>query len=641
MISFFENKSFRASKEIFENTPFAFLTTASRTSDTTNPNAISMHNNGIAGKRGATIHYPSIQAFLRAAQADTFENVNGYGHGSINTLESMNDDECYIAEFVENDDFVSETFEKTSNAPVTMAVCTIHNFSGNKKRVNIESGVIVKNEGKPLVKDYVFDADFEPHADGAAFIYMMMPILMKDKEFSQAMEELCRYYKEVVTNAITSTTESDMITVLFRMCDNFYRRCKMGEFKMYEEALQEKAIGVITGGKTHIAKYKDITPTAGTFYYFSENRNKAKSKKKVKNIDIASLKGAYRMNDRQLTPEEEQRIPEMAASYVIPKELSTICTHIVDKDNIFETPIRNILFRGEAGTGKTELATALASALYRPKCTQTFSANTEIFDIVGQFIPVADDEESKDTIENFWEGMPDLMDICMNPQIAYKAVTGIEKKNATSNDVLSIVTSKLASCFKENGNAQRFKYVETPFIEAIRKGYVIELQEPTVIANPGVLVGLNSLLDNCKEIALPNGEIVKRHPDTVVIVTTNVDYNGCQSLNQSFLSRMQLKFDMKIADKNVIIDRVQKKSGLDNKEMLSKMYKVYELINKYCSNNGITDGCCGVRELIAWAQSYRLTGDIVESAMITIIPSATADEEEQAGLVSSTLNAIF
>ena len=38
-------------------------------------------------------------------------------------------------------------------------------------------------------------------------------------------------------------------------------------------------------------------------------------------------------------------------------------------------------------------------------------------------------------------------------------------------------------------------------IEAIRYGYVIEMQEPAVIANPAVLAGLNSLLDNYGYVA--------------------------------------------------------------------------------------------------------------------------------------------
>ena len=50
---------------------------------------------------------------------------------------------------------------------------------------------------------------------------------------------------------------------------------------------------------------------------------------------------------------------------------------------------------------------------------------------------------------------------------------------------------------------------------------------------PGVLVGLNSLLEQSGSITLPTGEIIQRHPDTVVIVTTNVSYEGCRGLNRA------------------------------------------------------------------------------------------------------------
>ena len=78
-------------------------------------------------------------------------------------------------------------------------------------------------------------------------------------------------------------------------------------------------------------------------------------------------------------------------------------------------------------------------------------------------------------------------------------------------------------------------------LEIISKSY---LSLSTVISKQGVLVGLNSLLDNCKAIKLITGEVIERHPDTVIILTTNTDYNGCKELNQSIISRMNLIFDM-------------------------------------------------------------------------------------------------
>ena len=68
-------------------------------------------------------------------------------------------------------------------------------------------------------------------------------------------------------------------------------------------------------------------------------------------------------------------------------------------------------------------------------------------------------------------------------------------------------------------------YVETDFIKALKNGYVVGIiQEPSTILQPGVLVGLNSLLEQEGTITLPTGEVIRRHPDAVVVVTTNVGY---------------------------------------------------------------------------------------------------------------------
>lgn len=82
----------------------------------------------------------------------------------------------------------------------------------------------------------------------------------------------------------------------------------------------------------------------------------------------------------------------------------------------------------------------------------------------------------------------------------------------------------------EQSNGQTYTYVETDFIKALKYGYVIEIQEPTTIMQPGVLVGLNSMLEQTGSITLPTGEIINRHPDAVVVVTTNVTYEGCRGL---------------------------------------------------------------------------------------------------------------
>ena len=61
-----------------------------------------------------------------------------------------------------------------------------------------------------------------------------------------------------------------------------------------------------------------------------------------------------------------------------------------------------------------------------------------------------------------------------------------------------------------------------------------------MIEKPGTLTRLNSLFDDGAVTDLINGEKIKRNKDTIVIMTTNLDYVGCGNFNQSVLSRMSM-----------------------------------------------------------------------------------------------------
>ena len=150
--------------------------------------------------------------------------------------------------------------------------------------------------------------------------------------------------------------------------------------------------------------------------------------------------------------------------------------------------------------------------------------------------------------------LPDLDDMDYDPAGVYQALTGVENLAATVQDCMSVVlekvTEKVQALSKRTENrqssGQNYTYVETDFVKALKHGYLVEVQEPSTIIQPGVLVGLNSLLEQEGSITLPTGEIIRRHPDTVVIVTTNVSYEGCRSMNQSVVDRMSLVKDIEL-----------------------------------------------------------------------------------------------
>ena len=245
--------------------------------------------------------------------------------------------------------------------------------------------------------------------------------------------------------------------------------------------------------------------------------------------------------------------------------------------------------------------------------------------------------------------LPDLDDMDYDPSGVYQALTGMENETATSQEcmaiVMNMVTDKVQALSKREesskGSGQTYRYVETDFIKALKNGYVIEVQEPSTIIQPGVLVGLNSLLEQTGSITLPTGEIIERHPDAVVVVTTNTSYEGCRGLNQSVIDRMSLVRDVELPTPEVIVQRAMAVTGETDEYKVSQMVQVVNDLADYCRKNSITDGSYGMRSLIDWIISAEITGDVYESAKYTIISKATADELDREAITAAVLEPIF
>ena len=297
----------------------------------------------------------------------------------------------------------------------------------------------------------------------------------------------------------------------------------------------------------------------------------------------------------------------------------------------------------------------------------TCSANTEVFDFVGMIFPDSEGGSTGDaaldrekaelesmggiTYENVAKimGLPGLDDMDYDPAGVYKALTGTENESASAQDcmaiVMNLVTEKVRQLSRraEEGqsNGQTYRYVETDFIKALKNGYVIEIQEPSTIVQPGVLVGLNSLLEQSGSITLPTGEIIHRHPDAVVVVTTNVSYEGCRGMNQSVLDRMSLVRDVELPTPEVMVQRAMSITGATGEYQVGQMVQVVNDLAEYCRKNSISDGSYGMRSLIDWITSAEITGDVYQSALHTIISKATADETDREALISSVLEPVF
>ena len=485
--------------------------------------------------------------------------------------------------------------------------------------------------GDPTPKAYTVGAG---QASGSALLFCLMPVFETDTEFQHEFEE----FREAMKNSwpdMDSAFENAL-----RLCDNIYRRVEnANSLNMAGVKISVPTTGNITSLSQLAIDSGSYAPTGAVYGEFTILTPGAGFSSAATVYNHADFVGKYMLSQRTLTSREENMVPKLPDWYIIPREVVRVCEH-AKLTTPTSQPMRNFLFRGEAGTGKTMGAQAIATGLHLPYTLMTCSANTEISDLIGQFIP---DSGSDTGVNSNLGELPKISDIIMHPPSVYQALTGVYDDDKTEDDVLEklieIAVGRLA--VKEEKHGQRIRYVDTPLIEAIRYGYVCELQEPSCIANPGVLVGLNSLLDNCQTITLPTGERVKRHPDTVIVVTTNSDYAGCKDVNQSVISRMDLIYDIGAPDLATMVKRVMNVTGCTDEQEVTKMAGVVRDMAERCRQTMITDGSCGMRELKAWVLSTMITKDPYESALTTVIASASADPDNRADLISTCLEKQF
>lgn len=517
----------------------------------------------------------------------------------------------------------------------------------------------VYDKNTELIEQYVAHPS---QRDGAAIFFALMPFLMSDAEFDETFQE---YYDQFIAGYPDMAKATESMAIL---CDNAYRRIKDDTCPAHINITVDKSGNLmrVSQGQLDSGSFVPTSVTAGEFTIFAKT-GPAVIKKAGVVVEHTDFVGKYPLTPgRTLSALEQSLIPKLPEWYIIPPEVVDICKH-AQKTTGRPMQMRNFLLRGPAGTGKTMGAKAIAAGLGLPYMKYTCSANTEIFDFTGMIFPETDAvstgspelDREREILKSMGGisyanvaklmRLPDLDDMDYDPAGVYQALTGVENLAATVQDCMSVVlekvTEKVQALSKRAENrqssGQNYTYVETDFVKALKHGYLVEVQEPSTIIQPGVLVGLNSLLEQEGSITLPTGEIIRRHPDTVVIVTTNVSYEGCRSMNQSVVDRMSLVKDIELPEPEVMVERAMAVTGCADEYLVSQMVQVVNDMADYCRKNSITDGACGMRSLIDWVISAEISGDPYLSAKYTVISKATADEEDREALITTVLDPMF
>lgn len=246
---------------------------------------------------------------------------------------------------------------------------------------------------------------------GTALFFALMPEALRDDEFRENYDILGACKNDGYTDMEKAETAA------FILCDNLYRRIE-GADTLPTAGIK---LSIPTTGNipqltaVNLARnaYSPSSVLFGAFRILTGTAAPAAAAS-VSRDDFVKH---YPLSDRVLTPKEELMVPRIEDWYVIPPEVTTICRH-AQMTTAGNQPMRNFMMRGPSGTGKTEGAKAIAAGLGLPYLYYTCSANTEVYDFLGQMLPETD--EKPQGVREY----PTLTDIQMDPPSAYKKLTG-------------------------------------------------------------------------------------------------------------------------------------------------------------------------------------------------------------------------
>ncbi|TXK85154.1 AAA family ATPase [Paenibacillus sp. N3.4] len=327
---------------------------------------------------------------------------------------------------------------------------------------------------------------------------------------------------------------------------------------------------------------------------------------------------------RQLTEIEEELVWKKPSSHKVSEEERRICKEIKRNWHRGEMKIANILLEGDAGSGKTQLAKALSADLGLPYTKVTCFADMDKSDIIGAILPVISTEgleqvESADQIvlKALYEsdGFQSTTEIVMN-------VLGVTQEQA------ALKMKQLLKRVAQNTEDEvvEYRFYPSEIVRAYQKGYLLEIQEPTVIRDAAVLMALNSALELDGSINLPT-EIIRRHTDFIAVITTNRSYAGTRPLNEALRDRVQHTEKMDLPTKEIMIERAMAKTEYRNEKVLGILADIIILLDKSARANGIK-GVAGMRSYFYWSDAVAEGASARESLYHKVIYKITTDSEE-------------
>jgi hypothetical protein len=165
---------------------------------------------------------------------------------------------------------------------------------------------------------------------------------------------------------------------------------------------------------------------------------------------------------------------------------------------------------------------------------------------------------------------------CGKTSLAYYIA---QEKGIPSENVLRLVCTRQTTfdvfTFEKTAIEGSIIELKSKFLELIEKPSVILIDEYK-LAQPDIIAGLNCLTDFEQAYTHHDGRIFKRHPDNVLIFSTNAEtFAGCKRQHGGFIDRLPTLMMEYSPDEDLILQEMFPKI---DKGLCAKLKKMAELV---------------------------------------------------------------
>ena len=318
---------------------------------------------------------------------------------------------------------------------------------------------------------------------------------------------------------------------LVRLCDLLYRHSLLDDEEGFDIDLENDIVFVDTIGLEPNLQGKPIEITEDISHCMGHPGNFNKiiygNNSSVSSKTIGDTKG-YHLCKKEDIPEEyrkEAYFPKMSKNIVMRPEMVEVAEYVfATKDD--EQPINNITLYGPTGSGKSFMAKYWASE----KCF----------------------------------GVP------------YLTIGGSGNKDE------SIFVG-----MHQNGEKGKTIYVNSKFADYIQMPCVIEMIESNAFDEDVMLI-LNAFKDHdYGYLITDNFQMIKRHPQCIIVDTFNPGYAGTKTPNRSVLRRSDLMYEIDKVSSEEIKSMIAAIAGIEDERILNLTYNIFETIENYIFTNDL------------------------------------------------------